>query len=156
MFFLRGSFFGQVNFSRLKTYVANPRNKLADHFAKRAIIAREETNIPAPYSYIKPKIKRKILDDWEIYWNVDDSESGRGIKVFIERQWRNKGGAGGASALGAKLRNQLVVFNIKVEFFKLLFLRILKVEMISTKCGEILRMESFLQHGNLKMRQNNK
>ncbi|GBO19325.1 hypothetical protein AVEN_229394-1 [Araneus ventricosus] len=61
----------------------NSGNELADHYARIATTSGDEMDIPSPYSYVKFKIKRNIIEEWEKYWLNDDSESGRRNRGII-------------------------------------------------------------------------
>ncbi|GBN15129.1 hypothetical protein AVEN_160919-1 [Araneus ventricosus] len=62
----------------------NSGNELADHYAKIASASGDDIDIPAPYFYVKFKIKINIIEEWEKYWLHDDSESVRRIRGFVE------------------------------------------------------------------------
>ncbi|GBN68879.1 hypothetical protein AVEN_109278-1 [Araneus ventricosus] len=68
---------GLVGLSWVKAHAGIPGNELADQYAKIATIDGQEMNVPAPYTYVKRKIKNYILDSWQRHWE----DSGKGVRV---------------------------------------------------------------------------
>ncbi|GBM46508.1 hypothetical protein AVEN_109506-1 [Araneus ventricosus] len=61
---------GLVGLVWVKTHVGIPGNELADHFAKLASVEGEGMDIPYPYSFVKFALKKKLLEDWKIYYGA--------------------------------------------------------------------------------------
>ncbi|GBO05511.1 hypothetical protein AVEN_143510-1 [Araneus ventricosus] len=61
----------------VKAHARIPGNELADQYAKIATTDGQELNIPAPYTYVKRKIKNYNLDSWQRHWE----DSGKGVRV---------------------------------------------------------------------------
>ncbi|GBN21860.1 hypothetical protein AVEN_51790-1 [Araneus ventricosus] len=68
---------GSVGLSWVKAHAGIPGNELADQYVKIATTNGEELNIPAPYTYVKRKIKNYILDSWQRHWE----DSGKGVRA---------------------------------------------------------------------------
>ncbi|GBN14938.1 hypothetical protein AVEN_249828-1 [Araneus ventricosus] len=63
----------------------DPGNELADHFTKLASIEGEGMDIPYPYSFDKFTLKKKLLEDWQIYYGAYETASGNRIRSFVPR-----------------------------------------------------------------------
>ncbi|GBM42982.1 Putative protein in type-1 retrotransposable element R1DM, partial [Araneus ventricosus] len=64
----------------VKAHVGIPGNELADHFAKLASVEGEGIDIPFPYSFVKFTFKKKLLEDWQIYYGAYETASGNRIR----------------------------------------------------------------------------
>ncbi|GBN99811.1 hypothetical protein AVEN_65827-2-1, partial [Araneus ventricosus] len=69
----------------VKAHVGIPGNELADHFAKLARVEGEGMDIPFPYSLVKFTLKKKLLEDWQIYYGAYETASGNRIRGFVPR-----------------------------------------------------------------------
>ncbi|GBN80962.1 hypothetical protein AVEN_26937-1 [Araneus ventricosus] len=69
----------------IKAHVGDPDNELADRHAKLATLEGEELCIPTPYSYIKFKIFKDLIKNWQCRWDNYDSESGRRVRSYVPR-----------------------------------------------------------------------
>ncbi|GBL86109.1 hypothetical protein AVEN_22697-1 [Araneus ventricosus] len=76
---------GLVGLSWVKAHVGIPGNELADHFAKLASVEGEGMDIPFPYSFVKFTLKKKLLEDWQIYYGAYETASGNRIRGFVSR-----------------------------------------------------------------------
>ncbi|GBM01233.1 hypothetical protein AVEN_253628-1 [Araneus ventricosus] len=74
---------GLVGLAWVKAHVGIPGNDLADHFAKLASVEGEGMDIPYPYSFVKFTLKKKLLDDWQIYYGAYGTASGNRIRGFV-------------------------------------------------------------------------
>ncbi|GBN47711.1 hypothetical protein AVEN_242102-1 [Araneus ventricosus] len=59
-----------------------PGNELADDHTKLATAEGEKLEIPTPYSCVKFKIEKDLLNYWQETWDDYDSESGRRTRDF--------------------------------------------------------------------------
>ncbi|GBL80067.1 hypothetical protein AVEN_29078-1 [Araneus ventricosus] len=76
---------GLVGLAWVKAHVGIPGNELADHFAKLANVEGEGMDIPYPYSFLKFTLKKKLLEDWQIYYGAYETASGNRIRGFVPR-----------------------------------------------------------------------
>ncbi|GBL79714.1 hypothetical protein AVEN_18240-1 [Araneus ventricosus] len=76
---------GLVGLAWVKAHVGIPGNELADHFAKLASVEGEGMDIPFPYSFVKFTLKKKLLEDWQIYYGAYETASGNRIRGFVPR-----------------------------------------------------------------------
>ncbi|GBM75898.1 hypothetical protein AVEN_164237-1 [Araneus ventricosus] len=75
----------QVGLDWVKAHVGHPGNVLADRHAKLATLEGEELSIPTPYSYIKFKICKELIKNWQCRWDNYDIESGRRIRSDVPK-----------------------------------------------------------------------
>ncbi|GBM81924.1 hypothetical protein AVEN_4081-1 [Araneus ventricosus] len=61
----------------------DPGNELADRNAKSATLEGEELSIPTPHFYIKMKICKELIRNWQCRWDNYDSESGREVRSYV-------------------------------------------------------------------------
>ncbi|GBM22704.1 hypothetical protein AVEN_81465-1 [Araneus ventricosus] len=76
---------GLVGLAWVKAHVGISGNELADHFAKLASVEGEGMDIPFPYSFVKFTLKKKLLEDWQIYYGAYETASGNRIRGFVPR-----------------------------------------------------------------------
>ncbi|GBN39971.1 hypothetical protein AVEN_197808-1 [Araneus ventricosus] len=76
---------GLVGLVWVKAHVGIPGNELANHFAKLASVEGEGMDIPFPYSFVKSTLKKKLLEDWQIYYGACETASGNRIRSFVPR-----------------------------------------------------------------------
>ncbi|GBN02977.1 Putative protein in type-1 retrotransposable element R1DM, partial [Araneus ventricosus] len=76
---------GLVGLPWVKAHVGIPGNELADHFAKLASVECEGMDIPFPYSFVKFTLKKRLLEDWQIYYGAYETASGNRIRAFFPR-----------------------------------------------------------------------
>ncbi|GBN92214.1 hypothetical protein AVEN_60170-1, partial [Araneus ventricosus] len=69
----------------VKAHVGIPDNEHADHFTKLASVEFEGMAIPCPYSFVKFTLKKKLLEDWQIYYGAYETASGNRIRGFVPR-----------------------------------------------------------------------
>ncbi|GBN63877.1 hypothetical protein AVEN_273377-1 [Araneus ventricosus] len=74
-----------VGLDWIKAHVGHPGNELGYCHAKLATLEGEELNIPTPCSYIKFKICKELIKNWQCSWDNYDSESGRRIRSHVPR-----------------------------------------------------------------------
>ncbi|GBM30253.1 hypothetical protein AVEN_26162-1 [Araneus ventricosus] len=60
---------GSVGLSWLKAHAGNPGKELAEQHAKLATKAGENLDVPAPYSFLKRRLKHFELENWQRYWD---------------------------------------------------------------------------------------
>ncbi|GBM21959.1 hypothetical protein AVEN_187957-1 [Araneus ventricosus] len=60
-------------------------NELADHHANLTTAEDEKLEIPTPYSCVKFKIEKNVMNDWQETWDGYDSESGRGTRDLVPK-----------------------------------------------------------------------
>ncbi|GBN70378.1 hypothetical protein AVEN_269410-1 [Araneus ventricosus] len=65
---------GSVRLTWVKTHASDPGNQFADHEAKSANTEGEKLEIPTSYSYVKFKIEKNLMKDWQETWDGCDSE----------------------------------------------------------------------------------
>ncbi|GBL99653.1 hypothetical protein AVEN_68898-1 [Araneus ventricosus] len=79
-FYLAGN---SVGLTWVKALVGDPGNELADHDAKLATTDGENMNVQTPLSYVKFKITKNLMKDWQYNWENYDSDSGKRDRSFV-------------------------------------------------------------------------
>ncbi|GBN32739.1 hypothetical protein AVEN_16556-1 [Araneus ventricosus] len=74
-----------VGLTWVKAHASDPGNELVDQQAKLATAEGEKLEIPTPYSCVKFKIEKNLMNDWKETWNDYDFESGRRIRDFVPK-----------------------------------------------------------------------
>ncbi|GBO10621.1 hypothetical protein AVEN_97486-1, partial [Araneus ventricosus] len=65
-----------VGLTWVKAHAGDPGNELADHHVKLATADGEKLEIPTPFSCVKFKIEKNLMNDWQETRDDYDSESG--------------------------------------------------------------------------------
>ncbi|GBM79955.1 hypothetical protein AVEN_113370-1, partial [Araneus ventricosus] len=74
-----------VGLDWVKAHVGDPGKELADPHAKLATLEGGKLSTPIPYSYIKFKICKELIKNWQCSWDNYDSEFGRKISNPLRR-----------------------------------------------------------------------
>ncbi|GBM51342.1 hypothetical protein AVEN_110799-1 [Araneus ventricosus] len=82
---------GSIALTWIKAHAGDPGNEVADHHAKLATAEGEKLPIPSPYSCVKFKIEKNLMNEWQETWDGYDSEEGEpGILRLRVLQWEIK------------------------------------------------------------------
>ncbi|GBM73076.1 hypothetical protein AVEN_17660-1 [Araneus ventricosus] len=74
-----------VGLTWVKAHAGMPGNELADQFTKLTTTNGELMNLSLPYSYLKPLLKRILLESWNDCYIQYQSASGTRVRTYVPR-----------------------------------------------------------------------
>ncbi|GBN61258.1 hypothetical protein AVEN_13441-1 [Araneus ventricosus] len=74
-----------VSLTWVKAHAGNTGNERADSQARQATTIGQYLDLPAPYSYVKLRVKQFIIHEWENYWNQHNSSSLIRVRTYMDK-----------------------------------------------------------------------